>query len=146
PAGDPALGGRLAVYRVVDPETGAELPAGSVGELRAKGPCITAGYYNKPEATADVFDDEGWLRTGDLGRIGEDGYLVLVGRLKEYSRCGGEQEMSTEIEDVLTSHPAVQQAHVVPVPDKRMGEAGAAFIVFRPGLSASSEELIELCK
>ena len=145
PAGDVALGGRLALYRVVDPETSAELPAGSAGELRAKGPCVTRGYYNKPEATAEAFDGEGWLRTGDLGRIDEDGYLTLVGRLKESYRCGGEQVMPTEIEDVLTTHPAVLQAHVVPVPDRRMGEAGAAFIVFRPGSSASAEDLLALC-
>ena len=144
-AGDPALGGRLVEYRVVDPETRTVLPAGEVGELMAKGPCVTAGYYRKPEETAAAFDPEGWLHTGDLGRFDEDGYLSLVGRLKESYRCGGEQVMPTEIEDVLTSHPAVQQAHVVPVPDRRMGEAGAAFVVFQAGREATSDELIALC-
>lgn len=145
PAGDPALGGRLVEYRVVDPQTRAVLPAGEVGELMARGPCVTRGYYRKPEATAAAFDAEGWLHTGDLGRFDADGYLTLVGRLKESYRCGGEQVMPTEIEDLLTSHPAVQQAHVVPVPDRRMGEAGAAFIVFRSGSEATAEELIALC-
>jgi fatty-acyl-CoA synthase len=145
PAGDPALGGKLAVYRVVDPETGRELPPGEVGELRAKGPCVTRGYYNKPEATAAAFDAEGWLRTGDLGRFDADGYLTLVGRLKESYRCGGEQVMPTEVEDVLTSHPAVLQAHVVPVPDARMGEAGAAFVVLRAEPSVEPEALKQLC-
>ncbi len=145
PAGDLALGGRLVVYRVVDPQSRAVLPTGEVGELIAKGPCVTAGYYRKPEETAAVFDAEGWLHTGDLGRFDADGYLTLVGRLKESYRCGGEQVMPTEIEDVLVNHPSVQQAHVVPVPDRRMGEAGAAFIVFRPGKDATQEELIALC-
>lgn len=145
PAGDPALDGRLVVYRVVDPQTRAILPPGEVGELMAKGPCVTGGYYRKPQETAAAFDADGWLHTGDLGRFDADGYLTLVGRLKESYRCGGEQVMPTEIEDVLVSHPAVQQAHVVPVPDRRMGETGAAFIVFRPGREATSEELVALC-
>ena len=144
-AGDPALGGRLVDYRVVDPETGRVLPAGEVGELMAKGPGVTRGYYNKPEATAEAFDAEGWLHTGDLGRFSAEGYLTLVGRRKESYRCGGEQVMPTEVEDVLTSHPAVLQAHVVPVPDKRMGEAGVAYVVLRPDPPVKPEELIALC-
>ena len=83
PAGDPALGGRLVDYRVVDPETQAVLPSGALGELRAKGPGVTRGYYNKPAETAASFDADGWLRTGDLGRMDKDGYVTLVGRLKE---------------------------------------------------------------
>ncbi|MEI7786171.1 MAG: class I adenylate-forming enzyme family protein, partial [Betaproteobacteria bacterium] len=110
PAGDPALGGRLVVYRVVDPETGQELPRGEVGELLAKGPGVTRGYYNKPEATAEAFTADGWLRTGDLGRIDADDYLLLVGRRKESYRCGGELVMPTEVEDLLVTHPAVLQA------------------------------------
>lgn len=145
PPGDPGLGGRLVQYRVVDSETGRELPTGDVGELVAKGPGVTSGYYKRPDATAAVFDQEGWLRSGDLGRFDEDGYLTLVGRLKESYRCGGEQVMPTEIEDVLNSHPAVMQAHVVPVPDRRMGEAGAAFVVLREEPVVTPSELIELC-
>ena len=145
PAGDPRLGGILALYRVVDPETGRELPAGGVGELVAKGPGVTRGYYNKPEATTAAFDGDGWFKTGDLGRFDADGYLTLVGRLKESYRCGGEQVMPTEIEDLLTSHPAVLQAHVVPVPDRRMGEAGAAYVVLRPEPAVTPQELIDLC-
>lgn len=145
PAGDLALCGRVVAYRVVDPESGRELATGEVGELMAKGPGVTAGYYKRPDATAEVFDPEGWLRSGDLGRFDEDGYLTLVGRRKESYRCGGEQVMPTEIEDVLTGHPAVMQAHVVPVPDRRMGEAGAAFVVLRADPEVTSQELIDLC-
>ncbi len=145
PAGDLALGGKLVNYKVVDPETGATLPSGEVGELMAKGPGVTKGYYNKPDATAEVFDAEGWLRTGDLGRFDGDGYLTLVGRCKESYRCGGEQVMPTEVEDVLTSHPAVLQAHVVPAPDKRMGEVGVAFVILRAEPTTTSEALIRYC-
>jgi fatty-acyl-CoA synthase len=145
PAGDPALGGRLVDYKVVDPETGRTFGVGEVGELMARGPGVTRGYYNKPEATAEAFDSEGWLHTGDLGRFDADGYLTLVGRRKESYRCGGEQVMPTEVEDVLTSHPAVLQAHVVPAPDRRMGEVGAAFVVLRPEPRVTPDELMALC-
>lgn len=145
PAGDPAQGGRLVDYRVVDPQTGRDLPPGEVGELVAKGPGVTRGYYNKLEETAQAFDADGWFRTGDLGRFDGDGYLTLEGRLKETYRCGGEQVMPTEIEDVLTSHAGVLQAHVVPVPDHKMGEAGAAFVVLLTPGCVTPQELMELC-
>jgi fatty-acyl-CoA synthase len=145
PAGDPSLGGRLVVYRVVDPETGQELPPGQIGELQARGPGVTRGYYNKPEATAAAFTTDGWLHTGDLGRIDADDYLLLVGRLKESYRCGGELVMPTEVEDLLVTHPAVLQAHVVPVPDERMGEVGAVFVVLRDQVAVSDQELLDFC-
>ena len=145
PAGDPALGGRLVVYRVVDPESGQDLPRGEVGELLAKGPGVTRGYYNKPEATAEAFTADGWLRTGDLGRIDADDYLLLVGRRKESYRCGGELVMPTEVEDLLVTHPAVLQAHVVPLPDERMGEIGVVFVVLRDGIPVSDQELVDFC-
>lgn len=146
PAGDPALRGRLVVYRVMDPETGRLLAPGEVGELQAKGPGVTAGYYNKPEATAEAFTADGWLRTGDLGRIDEDDYLTLVGRIKESYRCGGELVMPTEVEDLLVTHPAVLQAHVVPVPDARMGEVGVVFVVLRDAPTVSDDDLLALCR
>ena len=146
PAGMPDLGGRLALYRVVDPQTGAVLPQGQTGELQARGVCVTQGYYNKPKETAALFTADGWLHTGDLGHLLDDDYLVLDGRLKESYRCGGEQVLPTEIEDVLTAHPAVIQAHVVPVPDERMGEVGVAWIVTRPGQPVTAEELLARCK
>ncbi len=145
PAGDPAFDNKLVVYRVIDPETGLEVAAGETGELLARGPGVTQGYYNKPEATAEAFTADGWLSTGDLGRIDADGYLTLTGRRKESYRCGGEQVMPTEIEDLLVTHPAVVQAHVVPVPDTRMGEVGVAWVVLRDGSSAPPEELIGFC-
>ncbi len=143
-AGDPALGGQLVAYRVVDPDSEAVLPAGAVGELRAKGPGVTRGYYNKPAETAAAFDAEGWFRTGDLGRIDSEGYLTLAGRLKESYRCGGEQVLPSEVEDVLTSHPDVMQAHVVPLADERMGEVGVALVVPCDGAEITSEALLAL--
>ncbi len=143
-AGDPENYGRLVDYRVVDPESGAVLLPGFVGELRAQGIGVTRGYYNKPEETAALFDSEGWLHTGDLGKIDDDGYIYLVGRLKESYRCGGEQVLPTEVEDLLTSHPSVTQAHVVPVPDVRMGEIGVAFVVPTAGAAVTVEELLAL--
>ncbi|BBB14401.1 class I adenylate-forming enzyme family protein [Sphingopyxis sp. FD7] len=143
-AGDPALGGKLVEYQVVDPHNGDVLEPGQVGELMARGPGVTSGYYNKPEATAAAFDDEGWFHTGDLGRIDEDDYLTLVGRLKECYRCGGEQVIPADAEDVLAQHPAVSQAHVVPVPDERMGEVGVAFVVLKTGTSVQTDELVTL--
>ncbi|MBB5747581.1 class I adenylate-forming enzyme family protein [Brevundimonas variabilis] len=145
PAGDPEIGNRLVDYRVIDPSNGAVLSPGQVGELMARGPGVTQGYYDKPEATAEAFDAEGWLHTGDLGRIDADGYLTLVGRVKESYRCGGEQVTPSEIEDVLMVHPAVLQAHVAPVPDDRMGEIGVAFVVTRPGHAFEPQALVDWC-
>ena len=145
PAADPELDGRLVVYRVVDPETGAVLPPDETGELQARGIGVTAGYYNKPAETAAAFTADGWLHTGDLGRLDRDGYILLVGRLKESYRCGGEQVLPSEIEDLLVTHPAVLQAHVVPLPDERMGEIGVACVVLRPEPATTPEELIAFC-
>ncbi|MBL8335517.1 MAG: AMP-binding protein [Rhodoferax sp.] len=145
PAGDPSNGGLLVRYRVVDPDTGREVAPGEIGELMARGLGVTRGYYNKPEATAAAFDAEGWLYTGDLGRIDADGYLTLAGRRKESYRCGGEQVLPSEIEDLLVTHPAVLQAHVVPVPDERMGEVGVAYVVLRDQPATTAAELIAFC-
>lgn len=145
PAGDPANGGRLVDYRVVDPATGKAVDFGQIGELQAKGLGVTAGYYNKPEATAAAFTADGWLHTGDLGTLDADGYLLLAGRLKESYRCGGEQVLPSEIEDLLVTHPSVVQAHVVPVPDTRMGEVGVAYVVLREQPAVTPAELIEFC-
>jgi fatty-acyl-CoA synthase len=143
-AGDAS--GRLCTFRIRDPRTGRFLPPGETGEIVARGLCVTPGYYAKPEETRAAFTPDGWLRTGDLGRFDEDGSFHLTGRLKETYRCGGEQVMPTEIEDLLVTHPAVLQAHVVPVPDARMGEAGVAYVVLRDAPPVTPEELTALCR
>ncbi|WP_219769720.1 AMP-binding protein [Sphingomonas citricola] len=140
-AGDPASRQRLVTYRVIDPSTGAVLPCGEAGELVAQGMGVTRGYYKKPRETAAAFTQDGWLRTGDLGRIDSDGYITLLGRTKESYRCGGELVLPSEIEDLLTSNAEVEQAHVVPIPDERMGEVGAAFIVVRQDAVVDAQAL-----
>jgi fatty-acyl-CoA synthase len=142
-AGDPSLGGRLVIYRSIDAETGRDVGRNAIGELQARGPGVTKGYWDKPEATAAAFTDDGWFRTGDLGIIDDD-YVLLVGRTKDCYRCGGEQVVPKDAEDVLLEHPAVAQALVVPVPDPKMGATGAAFIVRRPGVEVGKNELQEL--
>lgn len=144
-AGDPELGGALAIYKVVDPVTGDELAPGEVGELLARGPIITRSYYDKPAETAALFTDDGWMRTGDLGRIGEDGYLTLTGRQKESYRFGGELVIPSDIEEVLIDHPGVLEAHVVGVPHERWGDVGCAWVVANPEATPQAEELIEYC-
>jgi fatty-acyl-CoA synthase len=144
-AGDPTLGGVLAVYKAVDVETGADLPRGERGELVVRGPAVTAGYYNKAEETAEAITADGWLRTGDIGIVDADDRVYLVGRLKETYRCGGEMVMPKEIENLLAQHSGVSQVHVVGIPHPRMGEVGCAVIVPTGPDRPSSASLIELC-
>jgi fatty-acyl-CoA synthase len=145
-AGDPALGGVLAEYKTIDPVTGGDLEAGAEGELLARGPIVTSGYYAKPEETAAATLPDGWLRSGDLGWIDEGGYLRLTGRSKDLYKCGGELVMPTEVEARLTARSDVAQAHVVGVPDERMGEVGCAWIVPAEGCVPEADELIAHCR
>jgi fatty-acyl-CoA synthase len=145
-AGDPELNGRLATYKTVDPLTGEDLPPGSEGELAVRGPIITLGYYNKRRETAAAIDGDGWLRSGDLGRVEQgDRHLVLTGRSKELYKCGGELVAPKEVEEVLTSHPAVAQAYLVGLPDDRMGEVGCAWVV-PVDSEPAPDELIGYCR
>lgn len=128
-AGDPALGGCLAVYRTVDPDTLEALPTGTEGELVVRGPIVTPGYFAAPEATDEATLPGGWLRSGDLGCVRDDGALVLTGRSKDLYKCGGELISPVEVESCLATHPEVDQAYVVGVPDPRMGEVGCAWVV-----------------
>jgi fatty-acyl-CoA synthase len=145
-AGDPELGGLIAMYKAVDIQSGEDLPAGEQGHLLVRGPVVTHGYYNKPDETALAFTEDGWLRTGDIGSIDADGNLKLTGRLKESFRVGGEMVMPKEIENVLTSHPEVADAHVVGLPHVRMGEVGCAWIIPRdPENPPERDDLVEYC-
>ncbi len=140
-AGDPASGGRVVTYQVRDSQTGVILPVDATGELVAKGAGVTCGYYNKPVETLAAFTADGWLRTGDVGRIDSDGYITLVGRTKESYRCGGELVLPTEVEDMMTENSDVLQAHIVPIPDDAMGEIGIAFVVLTPGAKTTPAQL-----
>lgn len=128
-AGIPELGGQIAALRIMDPETGEVLPPGSTGELCAKGPTATIGYFRKPEETAALFTEDDWLKMGDLGRFRDDGNLLLVGRSKEVFKSRGELVAPKEIEEILTTHPGIAQAFVIAMPDDRSGECGCAWIV-----------------
>ena len=126
-------------------ENDEPLPAGQVGEVTVRGPNVMRGYLGKPKETAETLRG-GWLHTGDVGRFDEDGYLVLVDRLKDMIIRGGENIYPKEIEDALHTHPSVLQAAVVGRPDPLFGEEPVAFVVLRPGLAAEPDELIEHCQ
>ncbi|MFD7291776.1 long-chain fatty acid--CoA ligase [Streptomyces sp. NPDC059897] len=129
--------------RVVD-EAGTALPAGSIGEVVARGPdCVTA-YWHEPELSAETFKD-GWVHTGDLGYLREDGYLFIVDRKKDMIISGGYNVYCSEVEAVLYAHPALADACVVGVPDEKWGEAVKAVVVRRPGASVSEGEVVDFC-
>ncbi|SDV46990.1 AMP-binding protein [Chitinasiproducens palmae] len=132
--------------RTVSPDTGRVQAADAPGEIQVRGWSVMKGYYNKPQETEKAFSEDGWLRTGDLGVIDGEGRLRMLGRLKDVFRVGGENVAPAEVEETLFGHPAVQLAQVVGVPDPRLGEVAAAFVVLRVGAQASSEELIAWCK
>ncbi|MGG3886399.1 long-chain-fatty-acid--CoA ligase [Brevibacillus panacihumi] len=131
--------------RVLDPSTGEELPTGQIGELAVKGPQVMVGYWNRPEDTAAVLKD-GWLLTGDMGYMDEDGYFYIVDRKKDMIIAGGFNIYPREVEEVLFEHPAVQEAAVIGVPDPYRGETVKAFVVLKQGMEASEEELEKHCR
>ncbi len=139
--GLPMKGTRM---KVVD-DQGNELPPGQQGEILIAGPQIMKGYWNKPEETAKVIKD-GWLYTGDVGYQDEDGYFFITERKKDLIIKGGENIAPREIEEVLYSHPSVNEAAVVGMPDEVYGENIKAFVVLAPGKSATAEEIIAYCQ
>jgi fatty-acyl-CoA synthase len=137
--------GDLVEYKTVGID-GSDLPAGAEGELVARGAIVAEGYFEKPEETAAVSLPGGWLRSGDLGLVRDDGYLVLTGRAKDLYKCGGELVMPTEVEHRLTRLDSVAQAYVVGVPDERMGEVGCAWVVPAEGAAPTEHDLVEHCR
>jgi acyl-CoA synthetase (AMP-forming)/AMP-acid ligase II len=121
--------------RIVDPQTGADLGVGEAGEVWVRGPQVMKGYLNNPEATARTVDADGWLRTGDIGIVDEDGYLEIVDRLKELIKVKGLQVAPAEIEALLLKHPAIADAAVIGVPDPDCGEVPKAIVVPRASLT-----------
>ena len=124
---------------------GSEAAVGEAGEICIRGPLVMSGYWNSPEETAKAFKDD-WLRTGDVARRDERGFLFIVDRLKDMVISGGFNVFTREVEDCLAQHPAVAAAAVIGVPHPRWGEAIAAFVVLRPGASATADDLIALVK
>ena len=130
----------VADLKIVAPDGVTELPTGEVGELWARGPQIVIGYWNKPEATAETFVD-GWVRTGDLAKLDEEGFLTIVDRAKDMIIRGGENIYSVEVENVLYQHPAVIDAALIGIPHHTLGEEPAAIVHLKPGTAATEEEL-----
>ncbi|WP_067452406.1 AMP-binding protein [Actinomadura macra] len=128
--------------RIRDTETGQDVPEGETGEILVRGWNVMRGYYEMPEETAAALSADGWLSTGDLGRLGPDGRLEFTGRAKDLIRVGGENVAPTEVEDVLHRHPKIKQAAVVGVPDPRLIEVPFAFVVLTEGCEAGPEELL----
>jgi fatty-acyl-CoA synthase len=131
--------------RIVDRETRRPLPTGEVGEILVRG-YVTPGYYKDPEKNAAAFDSDGFLITGDLGALGDDGRLRFRGRIKEMVKTGGINVAPLEVEEVLLGHPAVEQAYVVGLPDARKEEILAAVVVLRDGHDAEPDALRAFCK
>jgi long-chain acyl-CoA synthetase len=129
--------------RIVD-DCGVAVPVGECGEILCRGPNVMKGYYNNEEATAAALKD-GWLHTGDTGRIDADGYLYLTGRKKEMIIRGGEKICPADVERVLHAHPAVAEAAVIGVPDDYWGERVAAVVVLRAGETLGEQDLIAFC-
>jgi long-chain acyl-CoA synthetase len=130
--------------KVVD-DAGAELPSGEVGEIAIRGHNVMKGYWNRPDATADVLKD-GWLLTGDMARTDKDGYFFIVDRKKDMIIRGGYNVYPREIEEVLYEHPAVSEAAIVGIPDEALGEEIGAAIVLETGAHADAEEIREFVK
>jgi fatty-acyl-CoA synthase len=136
----------LRVEGLAKPHDGVELRISPEGEIQVRGWSVMRGYYNDPEATAKAFTADGWLRTGDLGALTEDGRLRMTGRLKDVFRVGGENVAPAEVEEMLLAHPAVQTAQVIGVPDARLGEVPCAYVTLKDGARATEEELVAWAK
>ena len=130
--------------RIIDPETGNDVPAGGTGEILVRGPTLMEGYYRVPRA--ETFDAAGFFRTGDLGYLDGDGLLHFANRLKDVIKTAGVNVAASEVEETLARHPAVKAAYVVGVPHPVRGENVAAFVVLVPGGAATPEALQAYCR
>jgi acyl-CoA synthetase (AMP-forming)/AMP-acid ligase II len=128
--------------RTVDSE-GADTPTSEPGEVVVRGATVMREYLDDPEATAAAIDADGWLHTGDLGTLDSDGYLRIVGRIKDMFIVGGFNAYPAEIENLMLHHPRIEQVAVIGVPDERLGEVGKAFVVLRPGPAIDGAEIVE---
>ncbi|MGC8779311.1 MAG: long-chain-fatty-acid--CoA ligase [Anaerolineae bacterium] len=131
--------------KVMDYEKFVEKPVGEEGELWVKGPQVMKGYWRRPDETAKTITADGWLRTGDVARMDEDGYFYIVDRLKDMINVGGLKVIPREVEEVLFQHPKVQEAVAVGVPDPVRGETVKAYVVLKPGEAATVEEISRWC-
>jgi acyl-CoA synthetase (AMP-forming)/AMP-acid ligase II len=131
--------------RIVD-ESDRDVPQGEMGEILFRGQGVMAGYLDDPEATAAALSADGWLRSGDLGVFDAKSNLRIVGRLKDMFIVGGFNAYPAEIENALLRHPDIGRAAVIGIPDRRLGEVGAAFVILAPGATATSEGILAWCR
>jgi long-chain acyl-CoA synthetase len=134
------------VGRIVDLNDGVtDVPVGETGELLVKGPQVMKGYWNRPDATAETITD-GWLHTGDIAKMDEDGYFYIVDRKKDMIISGGYNVYPRDIEEVFFEHPKVMEATVIGIPHPKRGEAVKVFVVLKEGQTATAEELLKYCE
>ncbi|MCI0863166.1 MAG: AMP-binding protein [Chloroflexi bacterium] len=132
--------------KLVDPETGEDIPVGEQGELLTRSFMVMKGYYNLPEASAAAIDKDGWLHTGDLATVDDEGYYRITGRLKDMIIRGGENVYPREIEEFLYTHPKIADVQVIGVPDERFVEEVMAWVMLKPGETADEDEIRDFCK
>ena len=127
-------------------QDGQEVPAGEPGEILVRGYNITQGYFNNPEATQEAIDNKGWLHTGDIGILDDNGYIKITDRSKDMFIVGGFNAYPAEIENILCDHPAISQAAVIGIEDERMGEVAKAYVVLKPNQALDSDSLLQWSK
>jgi fatty-acyl-CoA synthase len=132
--------------RVADPDTGATLDRGEVGEFCTRGYSVMTGYWNDHDRTVEAIDADGWMHTGDLAVMAADGYCEIVGRIKDMVIRGGENIYPREIEEFLYQHPDIEDVQVIGVPDERYGEELMAWIKQRPGADLDLDAIREFCR
>ena len=135
-----------AEMRIVDPGSLEDVATGESGEIWFRTPQATIGYLGKPDATTELLTDDGWLRTGDVGRVDDGGFLFIEDRIKDMIITGGENVYSPEVERVLAEHPAVAEVAIIGVPDDRWGETVKAVVAFKPEQSVEPDELIAFAR
>ena len=133
-------------FKVIDPETGDTLPPSTIGELCVRGYALMQGYYKRPEATAEAIDADGWLHTGDVATMRDDGSIRFMGRYKDMLKVGGENVDPTEVEAFLLEHPAVNKVQIIGVPDPRLTEVACACVVVEPGQAITDADLDAYCR
>jgi fatty-acyl-CoA synthase len=132
--------------KVADPESGETVERGETGELCTRGYSVMLGYWEDPERTAGAIDAEGWMHTGDLATMDDEGYLAIVGRSKDMVIRGGENVYPREVEEFLYTHPAIADVQVIGVPDERYGEELMAWVTVSPGAALDPEEVRDFCR
>ncbi|MEZ5343502.1 MAG: AMP-binding protein [Acidimicrobiales bacterium] len=132
--------------KIVDPATGAIVPRGESGEFCTRGYSVMIGYWNDPDKTAEAIDADGWMHTGDLATMDDEGYVNIVGRIKDMIIRGGENVYPREVEEFLYTHPAIRDVQVVGVPDQKYGEEIMAWIQVEPGTTVTEAEIREFCR